>query len=180
MTRKPLFGVAASTAVAVLLGVGWWLSSPLREPAAPSWKAEAEGFLAVPTPCCMDAALWSTLDTMTADGQRPRPATAAEAARWLSTWPWRSREDSDPSNGAELFVAARSREVRCIGAPSGPEVPQEGNDEETLMALHGRRECTYAKWQVWTGRTAQKRPNERHTVWVDEEGLFHGRVDYWR
>ena len=29
-------------------------------------------------------------------------------------------------------------------------------------------------------RSCECDPNERHTVWVDQEGFFHGRVDYWQ
>jgi len=70
--------------------------------------------------------------------------------------------------------------VKALGKPSGPEVPQEGDDAETLRAVHFRRECTFAKWKVWDKQSAGGRMNERHTVWVDEDGLFHGRVDYWK
>ena len=172
--------VAAIGALAVIVGLGWGLFVASREPEPPSWRQEAEGFLAVATPCCSDASLWSTLDAVNADGQRARPATAAETAGWINEWPYRNRQEDDDSDEVLLRVAAQSREVRCTGAPTGPDVRQEGDDKETLEAIRGRLECTYAKWKVWTGETAKERPNERHTVWVDEYGLFHGRVDFWR
>jgi len=144
-----------------------------------SWKTATEGFLAVATPCCNNASLWEDLDTLTADQQRARPATAAEAAEWLNTWPYRERGQSDAPDVERLQFAGRSREVRCVGEPSGWEIIPDGDDEETLKGVHFRRECTFAKWNVWAGDTAKALPNERHTVWVDEDGFFHGRVDYW-
>jgi hypothetical protein len=83
-------------------------------------------------------------------------------------------------SGKQPPVALQNSEVRCVGAASGPDVPQTGNDEQTVARLRDRRECTFAKWKVWTAETAAGRPNERHTVWVGEDGFFHGRVDYWR
>ena len=79
-----------------------------------------------------------------------------------------------------LQISAQSTEVRCTGPVTGPEIPRDGNDAETVEALRNRRECTFAKWKIWSGQTATERPNERHTVWVDEAGSFRGRVDYWR
>ena len=89
------------------------------------------------------------------------------------------REDRDSSEVPQLKVAAQSSEVRCTGRPTGGEIPQSGDDEETLEALRQRRECNYTKWKAWSGETAAERMNERHTVWADENGFFHGRVDYW-
>jgi hypothetical protein len=145
-----------------------------------SWKPAVEGFLAVAKPCCTKASLWDALDTVTADGQRGLPASAAEAAQWLNEWPYRSRDEQDTPFEEQFSVAAQSSEVRCVGAPTGPEVPRQGDDEETLKAIRYRRECTYAKWKVWTAETAKEQLNERHTVWADEDGFFHGRVDYWK
>lgn len=164
--------------MAILVAVGFAVSKDADT--EKSWKPEVEGFLAVATPCCTRASLWDDLDTVTADGQRARPASAAEAAQWLSEWPYRSRDEHGTADEEQLRIAAQSREVRCTGPPSGPEVPQRGDDEETLKALYFRRECTYAKWRVWTPGTAESHPNERHTVWVDEAGLFRARVDYWK
>jgi hypothetical protein len=50
----------------------------------------------------------------------------------------------------------------------------------TLMSTHEHLVVTDAKWKVWSAETADERPNERHTVWADEDGFFHGRVDYWQ
>lgn len=147
---------------------------------AESWKPAAEGFLAVATPCCAEASLWEDLDTATADQQRARPATAAEAAEWLNKWPYRTRNQPDMPDGDPLEVGARGSEVRCAGEPSGPELRPDGDDEETLRGVRFRRECQFVKWKAWVGDTTKKRPNERHTVWVDEDGFFRGRVDYWR
>jgi len=174
--------LAVLVAVAAIIGgvvfaVGGALSN--RGDKAESWTQSIEGFLAVATPCCSRASLWDALDAVTHDDQRARPASAAEAAQWLNEWPYRSREEHDSADEEELSVAAQSSEVRCIGAPTGAEVPQDGDDEKTLEALRHRRECTYGKWKAWSAETAKKRPNERHTVWADDDGLFHGRVDYW-
>jgi len=163
---------------ALLLAGGFALSR--RADTAKSWNSEVEGFLAVATPCCTKASLWDDLDTMTADQQRARRATAAEAAEWLNEWPYRNPDESDISGAEELQLAAHNSEVRCAGKPSGPDIRPDGDDEETLNGIHFRRECTFVKWKAWGGETAEKRPNERHTVWVDEDGFFHGRVDYWR
>ena len=38
----------------------------------------------------------------------------------------------------------------------------------------------YVKWKVCAVETAAERPNERHAVWVDENGFFRGRIDYWK
>jgi len=147
---------------------------------AESWKPAVEGLLAVATPCCTEASLWDTLNTVTADGQRPRPASTVEAAQWLNEWPYRARGAQDPPGKEELGVAMQSGEVRCVGAPTGPEVSPTGNEIETLKAIRARRECMYVKWKVWAAETAAERPNERHAVWVDENGFFRGRIDYWK
>jgi hypothetical protein len=151
-----------------------------RDEKAAGWNVEAEGFLAIATPCCTRASLWDALDKTTPDDQRARPASAAEAAQWLNDWPYRSREDPGSPDDLQLRVAIQNREVRCTGPPTGGEIPQRGEDEETLNAIGQRRECVYAKWKVWSAETADERPNERHTVWADEDGFFHGRVDYWQ
>ena len=145
-----------------------------------TWKPDVEGFLAVATPCCSKASLWDDLDTVTADEQRARPATAAEAAEWLNQWPYRSPDESEMPDPEQLQLAARNSEVRCVGEPSGPDLRPDGDDEETLKGIHFRRECKFAKWTAWAGQTTERRANERHTVWVDEDGFFHGRVDYWK
>lgn len=168
------------TAIAGALLVALWIALEMREDESEgTWEAEVEGFLAVATPCCYRASLWESLDEVTADGQRARPATSAEAAEWLDTWPYRSREEADSFEQPELSVAAQSTEVRCTGPATGAPVPRRGDDVESLEAIRTRRECTFAKWKVWSGETAAQRPNERHTVWVDEQDRFHGRVDYW-
>ena len=163
---------------ALLLAVGFALSRP--DDKAKSWTPAVEGFLAVATPCCTKASLWDALDALSDDGQRARPATAAEATDWLNEWPYRDRDEHTIPDEGQLQLAAQNREVRCVGKPSGPEIRADGDDEETLNGVHFRRECTYAKWKVWAGETAEKRPSERHTVWVDDGGFFHGRVDYWK
>jgi len=171
--------LASIVAVAGLLSAAVFMFTRPAD-AAESWKPAAEGFLAVATPCCAEASLWEDLDTVTADEQRARPATAAEAAEWLNEWPYRHRDQSDARNAARLEVGAQSAEVRCVGAPSGPEILPDGDDEETLKGVRFRRECQFVKWKAWAGDTAEKHLNERHTVWVDEDGFFQGRVDYWR
>lgn len=179
--NKRMVLTVATVVVALILGVALALSNRGDTAvSATSWKPRLEGILAVATPCCATASLWDDLDEVTADGQRARPASAVEAAQWINDWPYRSRDDDDKTNGAQPLVAAQSSEVRCLGKPSGPEVPQKGDDAETLRAVHFRRECTFAKWKVWDKQSAGGRMNERHTVWVDEDGLFHGRVGYWK
>ena len=167
--------------VAIIGGVVFAVRGGLsnRDDKPESWTQSVEGFLAVATPCCSGASLWDALDAVTHDDQRARPASALEAAQWLNEWPYRSREEQDSAAEEELSVAAQSGEVRCVGAPTGADVPQDGDDEKTLEAIRHRRECTYAKWKVWSAETAKNRPNERHTIWVDDDGLLHGRVDYW-
>ena len=142
-----------------------------------SWESVAEGYVVVPTPCCTEAALSNEVNSITDEGQRMRPASAVEAAAWLNAWPY---GDLATEVTKELQVAAKNREVRCVGEPTGPEIIAKGNDVETLGALQWRQECTYAKWRVWSPETAEERPNERHKVWADEDGFFHGRVDYWK
>lgn len=178
MTNKRVIFATVVAVGVVLLAVGFALSKRVDEP--PSWKSAFEGFLGVATPCCTEATLWPTLDTVTDDGQRARPASAAEAAQWLNRWPYRARDADDEPEQVALSVAAQSSEVRCVGAATGPEVPRNGDDEETLEAIRRRPECTYAKWKVWNAHVAEEHPNERHTVWLDQEGFFHGRVDYWK
>lgn len=178
-TNKRLVVALAIVGGALVVALGIAMTRPEKKKAA-SWGEEAEGFLAVATPCCSSASLWDSLGEVTSDGQRARPASTSDAARWLDDWPYRSREDRDSSEVPQLKVAAQSSEVRCIGRSTGGEVPQSGDDEETLEALRQRRECKYTKWKAWSGETAAERMNERHTVWVGENGFFHGRVDYWR
>jgi hypothetical protein len=166
----------------ILFAVGFVLSKR-AEQGPDSWTPKAEGFLAVPTPCCSEASLWDSLDEQSEDGQRPRPASAEEAAVWLNQWPYRRRDGGGaavPTEEESLQVAAQSNEVRCVGAATGPDIPAHLPDEQILGAIRSRRECTYAKWKVWSGETAEQRPNERHTVWVDDAGFYHGRVDYWK
>jgi len=173
-----MIAALAVIALAVIVTVG--ITSIRRDDRPESWHPEVEGFLAVATPCCTRASLWEALDTITPDGQRARPASAAEAAQWLNEWPYRSRKDPGSSDDAQLGVALQSSEVRCTGAPAGAEIPRRDGDEETLEAIRHRRECVYAKWKVWSEETASERPNERHIVWADDDGFFHGRVDYWQ
>jgi hypothetical protein len=178
-TDKRFLWAFIAIVAGLLMGIGFYLSKP-AEKTAPSWSPTTEGFLAVPTPCCSEALLWDSLDEITSDGQRARPATAAEAARWLNQWPARRRAEEAADTGEELGVAAQSSEVRCKGAPTGPEVPHSGNDEETVKALRQRPECTYVKWKIWNAETAKRYSNERHVVWADEKGFLHGRVEYWK
>ena len=177
VTKRMIVALAAIGAALILaVGIAWIM----RGEKAASWNAAHEGFLAIATPCCTQASLWDALDTMTPDGQRARPASAAEAAQWLNDWPYRSRDDHDGPKEAQLSVAIQNREIRCVGRPTGGEIPRSGDDEETLKAIRHRRECVYAKWKVWSTETANERLNERHTVWADDDGFFHGRVDYWQ
>ena len=183
--RKAAYWVVAILVLGMAVGLFFLMNSekeaPQSDPPAETWEAKTEGFLAVATPCCTRASLWEDLDATTPDGQKARPATAVEVIEWLNAWPYRTRQQLDESEETEvLTVAAQSTEVRCTGKPTGDKVPQRGNELETLDAIGKRRECTYAKWKVWSGETAARRPNERHTVWVDEAGFFRGRVDYWR
>jgi hypothetical protein len=145
-----------------------------------SWKPHAEGLLAVPTPCCTEATLWDSLDQVSDDEQRPRPATAEEAARWLNTWPYRARGEGAEPSEPPLGVGVKNQEVRCIGQPSGPDIVPGRNDEYTLEAVRLRRECVFTKWRVWDDETVERRPNERHTIWAGDDGFFRARVDYWR
>ena len=177
-TNKLLLLLITIAVGGALFAVGFALSR--RADKADSWTTKVEGFLAVPTPCCTEASLWDSLDEVSDDGQRARPATAEEAARWIDEWPYRSRDEEDTANEEPLQVAGQSSEVRCIGPATGPDIPAHLPEVQILGAIRSRRECTYAKWKVWSGETAKERPNERHTVSVDEAGFFHGRVDYWR
>lgn len=147
---------------------------------AGSWSGVTEGFLAVATPCCDRASVWETLDTITPDGQRARPASLKEAAQWLNEWPYRSRDDED-SDPEELSVAAQGSEVRCYGQqPDGGVLNNDDDDEVVLRGLRGRRDCVYTKWQAWAGRDADEPQRERHWVGIDGKGYFRGRVEYWR
>lgn len=170
-----LIAIAVGAAL-FAIGFAWTRHADKPE----SWKPTVEGFLGVATPCCTEASLWDELDTVTDDGQRARPASAAEAADWLNTWPNRGYDEQSTADEVQLQPVSQSSEVRCAGEPSGPEIRPDVDDEETLKGIQVRRECTFVKWKAWAGETAEKRPNERHTVWVDDGGLFHGRVDYWR
>lgn len=171
--------IAIGIVGAISIGI-WGVQSTRHKEEPATWRGEQEGFLAVAAADGARVGLWSDLGTTKANGQGARPATAAEAVTWIDTWPYQSPKDDESADERELHVAARSREVRCTGAPTGESVPQRGDEEETLEALRGRLECTYAKWMIWSGETAKERLNERHTVWADELGRFHGRVDYWR
>ncbi len=176
--NKRIFVALAAIGAVLILAVGIVLT--MRGEKAESWNPAAEGYLAIATPCCTRASLWDALDTITPDDQRARPASAAEAAQWLNDWPYRSREDHDGSQEAQLDVSLQSTEVRCVGPPTGGRIPRHDGDEVTLEAIRHRRECVYAKWKVWSAETADERLNERHTVWADDDGFFHGRVDYWQ
>ena len=173
-THKRILTITTITAGCAVIVVGFGLS---RQPDdAETWEPVAEGFLAVATPCCSDADLWDELDSTNEDGQRARPASATEAAKWLNTW----NHASDTTTARELDVAAQNTEVRCIGKPTGEPIVPNGNDIETINAIRRRPECMYSKWKVWTSETAERRPNERRVVSVDDEGFFHGRIDHWR
>ena len=145
-----------------------------------SWTSDAEGFLAVPTPCCSEALLWDTLDEVTEDGQRPRPANAAEAAVWQDTWPYRGRDEQGRGSENTLHVAVQSSELRCVGINDASQPPPPSSGEDALSLVRTRPGCEYVKWKIWSGGTAERRPNERHAIWADSEGNFHGRVDFWR
>ncbi len=177
-TNRGLLWAVTIVVGALVLAVGLFLF--WRTDEVKSWKTAVEGFVAVATPCCTEASLWDSLDELSADGQRARPASTPEAARWLDDWPYKSRNQDDLSDEQGLDLAAQSSEVRCVGAATGPEVPRAGDDEETLEALRHRRECSYAKWRIWRSETADELRGERHTLWVDEDGFFRGRVDYWQ
>jgi len=145
------------------------------------WRTEVEGLLAVPSPCCTEATLWDSIEDVSDDGQRPRPATAEEAALWLNTWPYRERGEKANPDEPSLAIRIKNEEVRCTGEPTGPDVvPRTGGDAYTLEVVRLRRECVFTKWRVWAPETAEWRMNERHTVWAGEDGFFRGRVDYWR
>lgn len=163
----------------LLAATGFFLATDTEEKAAPSWSPAVEGFLAVATPCCSEASLWDSLDQVTDDGQHARPATVAEAARWLNDWPYRKRGEENVPDEAQLGVAAQSSEIRCSGAATGPEIPHTGDDEQILKAVRRRPECQYVKWKVWNAKTGERHLNERHVVWADERGFFHGRVELW-
>ena len=84
--------VIALALIGALSAIGFALTR--GSDGARSWKTHADGILAVATPCCSGASLWESLDTERDDGNRPRPANAEEAARWLNEWPHRSRRRS--------------------------------------------------------------------------------------
>ncbi|MEM7433635.1 MAG: hypothetical protein AAF436_00690 [Myxococcota bacterium] len=174
--RRVVLGIALAV-LTVALGFGVGMSFR-QEPEVETWQPELEGFLAVATPCCTEASLVANLEQPMADDQRARPATALEAAAWVDTWPYRKVGEDAPAKMPP--VSLNSSEVRCVGAPTGPDVPRDGDDTATIDALRQRHECTYARWRVWRTDTPHTRPNERHTVWADEDGQFHGRIDYWR
>jgi hypothetical protein len=142
------------------------------------WSKAHEGFLAVATPCCSEASLWDALDTTTADGQRARAASLEEVAEWLDLWPYRSREEQTESPGAELRVGLQGSEVRCYRGEKFGGVPPHA--EDILRVLQLRTSCQYSKWKAWTPDTAKGRLPERHTVWADDNGHFHGLVQYKR
>jgi hypothetical protein len=172
-------------ALALLVaGLHFAVGFALTRPTSESWKIHAEGLLAIPTPCCSEASLWESLDEVSEDGQRPRPATAVEAARWLNDWPYGDHDEAAFSEGEPLEASVKNMEVRCVGTPTGPEiVPRTGSDAYTLESIRLRRECVFTKWRVWsqeTTATTAERLHERHTVWAGEDGFFRGRVDYWR
>ena len=147
-------------------------------PSAGSWSTVTEGFLAVATPCCDRASLWDALDTISADGQRARPASLAEAAQWLDEWPYRSRDEQD-SDEAEFRVAAQGSEVRCYGPLEDGGVPNDDDDEVVLEALRRGGNCVYLKWKAWAARNPNEPQRERHWVAIDGKGFFRGRVEYW-
>jgi hypothetical protein len=172
--------IVALATIGVVLSLAAVVAMINRREKVDSWNEAAEGFLAIATPCCTRASLWDALDTVTPDGQQARPASAAEAAQWLDDWPYGSREEPDRPHEAQLSVGIQNTEVRCVGPPTGADIPQRRDDEETLEALRHRRECVYTKWKVWSAESADEHLNERHTIWADDDGLFHGRVDYWQ
>ncbi|MEM9729416.1 MAG: hypothetical protein AAF997_12575 [Myxococcota bacterium] len=172
--RRMLIGIG-TLVFALGVGAGVWYRS---QGETAGWHPSAEGFLAVATPCCEAASLWDDLRTETHDGQRGRAVTVSEAAAWLDTWPYREREDETTVGAQGVAVALRSEEVRCVGAARADDVPL-GDDTTTLESLRGRQGCSFARWQVWAEPTAAELPHERHTIWADEDGLFHGRVDHW-
>lgn len=173
--KSVLIGIVIVGAISVAV---WAFRSANREQEAETWRAEHEGYLAVEAPGGVE--LRRDLNGTRPSGPGVRPATAAEALTWIDAWPYRVPGNAESPDQGELRVAAKSREVRCTGTPTGESVPQRGDEVETIEALRTRLECTYAKWMVWSGETATERPNERHTVWADEDGRFRGRVDYWR
>lgn len=119
-------------------------------------------------------------------------ATTACAKRWASRrngnrssrvaqqWPSRGRDKHGARGEGSLGLAVQRSEIKCTGEASGPEIRPDGDDTETMNAIHFRRECTFAKWKAWSAEAANAVLNERHTIWVDQEGFFHGRVDYWQ
>ena len=184
MTNRPKRTAAAVTILGVLIAgtaIALFLRGRADEATAPDasaspWSVVDEGFLAVATPCCADASLWDALDTTTPDDQRARPASAAEVADWLNRWPYRSRDEADGSPEEQLRVAARGSDVRCFDGKGFGDRP--ALEADLVRALQQRSECEYSRWQAWTPATANGRLPERHTVWADADGHFHGRVKY--
>lgn len=175
MRRNKGILIAATAVVATaLVAIGVALVS---KPGPPSWRPEAQGLLGIVS---SDGSLPDRVEIVPENGAQLQPATAAEAAEWLNRWPYRSRPSRSSDDEEQLLVGAQSAEVRCSGPPVEPSIVPRGDDAGTLAAIRRRQECEYAKWKVWSGETAESRPNERHTVWADEAGRFHGRVDYWR
>lgn len=175
---KRMVLVVALVVAGALLAIGFFLARP-RE-SKESWTTEFEGLLAVPSPCCTEATLWESIDAISEDGQRPKPATAEDAARWLNTWPYQPRGDDAGGTTEAPGVGIKNSEVRCVGTPTGPDIVPGRNDAYTLEAVRLRRECVFTKWRVWDIDAPEDQLNERHTIWGGEDGFFYGRVDYWR
>jgi len=142
--RRVIFAVTI-VAGALLSAIGFALSRPADQPK--SWKPVVEGFLAVPTPCCAKADLWDALETVTADGQRARPAFAAEAAQWLDDWPYRSRDDPEITKrtSESRRLARRKRTVGELAHNSAPAAALLvlESDRAQLCALSIRYELGY-------------------------------------
>ena len=165
-------GLAATGAALAVAAV---ITLVNRDSDGESWQSDSEGFVAIASGGSAEIGLWKTLNTETPDGKPLRPASVDEVAQWLDAWPYHARDGDEP-----LSVALQSSEVRCSGAASGEGLRPGSDDRETLVALRDYPGCTYARWRVWSGETADRYLNERHTVWTDAEGFFHGRVDYWK
>lgn len=177
MSRGHRSKIAATTVVvAALVGVGVIVIQK-RQQQPPSWQPGAEGLLAVAD---VDTARSNRIRVVPEDESQVQPATAAEAAEWLNSWPYHAQGERLAEDEAPLRVGAQSAEVRCSGPPKEPAIVPDGDDVGTITAIQRRRDCEYVKWKAWTGETANVRDNERHTVWVDDAGRFRGRVDYWR
>ena len=175
---KRMILVVALVVAGALLAIGFFLALPGES--TTSWKTELEGLLAVPSPCCTEATLWASIDEVSEDGQRPKPATAEEAARWLNTWPYQPRGEGADGAAQAPGIGIKNSEVRCTGTPTGPDIVPGRNDVYTLEAVRLRRECVFTKWRVWDADAPEDQLNERHTIWGGQDGFFYGRVDYWR